>query len=269
MYESHWGLSESPFRGGIDTRFFFESPTHAEALARMHFMVENRRKLAVITGRAGSGKSLLLEVAARDLRRAGRDVAQLSLVGVNSEEFLAQLCESLHLNPTATDSVSDLWRMVVDRVRSNRCRMVGLVIMIDDLQFASPEVVQSILRLLAVDSSPESPVSILLACEKEWLHRVDKSLLERTQLKIEIEPWDESETADFLNHVLHEAGSGGTVFSQHAALQLHDLTGGNPRAIAQLAELSLVAGMGQSLKQIDERIVNEVYHELSVHVNAS
>ncbi len=28
MYRNHWGLREIPFRGGVDSRFFYESPAH-------------------------------------------------------------------------------------------------------------------------------------------------------------------------------------------------------------------------------------------------
>lgn len=43
MYQAHWGLRESPFRGLLDPKFFYQSPTHEEALARLHFLVEQRR----------------------------------------------------------------------------------------------------------------------------------------------------------------------------------------------------------------------------------
>ena len=75
MYPSHWGLQASPFRGCLDARSFYQSPTHDEALARLFFLVEQRRRLGLLMGPAGSGKSLLLEVLAQQLRRAGHAVA--------------------------------------------------------------------------------------------------------------------------------------------------------------------------------------------------
>jgi len=62
MYQTHWGLQESPFRGCLDPKSFYQSPTHEEALARLHFLVEHGRRLGLLTGPSGSGKSLLLEV---------------------------------------------------------------------------------------------------------------------------------------------------------------------------------------------------------------
>ncbi|HKD38008.1 MAG TPA: hypothetical protein VKB78_14445, partial [Pirellulales bacterium] len=76
-YRMHWGLTETPFRGGIDPKFFYESPTHEEALARLRFLVEERQRLGMLMGESGTGKSMLLEVVARQLRRGGSQVANI------------------------------------------------------------------------------------------------------------------------------------------------------------------------------------------------
>ena len=73
MYQAHWGLQESPFRGDLDPKSFYQSPTHEEALARLSFLVGQHRRLGLLVGPSGSGKSLLLEVFAQQLRRRKRD----------------------------------------------------------------------------------------------------------------------------------------------------------------------------------------------------
>ena len=51
---------------------------------------------------------------------------------------------------------------------------------------------------------------------------------------------------------------------QYAVARLHELSGGIPRRITQLADLSLVAGAGEQLAEIDADVVEAVYHELGV-----
>ena len=44
MYANYWGLAETPFRNTLDARWFYESPVHEEALARLLFLIENQRR---------------------------------------------------------------------------------------------------------------------------------------------------------------------------------------------------------------------------------
>ena len=64
MYQKYWGLRESPFRSGRARRRFYNSPTHDEALSRLHFLVEQHYRMGLLVGPSGSGKSLLLNVFA-------------------------------------------------------------------------------------------------------------------------------------------------------------------------------------------------------------
>jgi len=84
IYNSHWHLRDAPFRDCHDPRMFFQSPTHDEALARLHFLVEERRRLGLLLGPPGTGKTLLFEVFAGELRKKGLAVACVSLVGIES-----------------------------------------------------------------------------------------------------------------------------------------------------------------------------------------
>ena len=49
-YQSYWGIRCAPFRGCFDPEFFYQSPTHEEALARLHFLVEQRRRMGLLIG---------------------------------------------------------------------------------------------------------------------------------------------------------------------------------------------------------------------------
>ena len=54
------------------------------------------------------------------------------------------------------------------------------------------------------------------------------------------------------------------IFAEPAVARLHELSHGIPRRITQLADLSLVAGAGERLAEIDADVVEAVYHELGV-----
>ncbi|NQU25901.1 MAG: AAA family ATPase [Candidatus Nealsonbacteria bacterium] len=264
MYQSHWGLQKSPFRGCLDPELFFESPGHGEALARMQFLVENRRRVGLLTGIAGSGKSMLLEVLAEQYRRQGQPAAKIDLIGLEPAEMLATLAVGLELNVDPTDSMGLLWRAVTDRLTEYRFRRLNTAILLDDADRASQPVLDQITRLAQHDRSPESRVTLILAGQRQRIGRLGDTLLGLAELRIEVEPWEEPETAEFLKTSLARAGRESPVFDDSAVALLHELTHGIPRRVSQLADLSLVAGAGAGLDTIDAEVIESVYHELGM-----
>ena len=264
MYPSHWGLQESPFRNCLDPRFFYQSPTHDEALARMHFLVEQRRRLGVLLGVCGSGKSMLLEVFAEQLRRLGTPAARISLQGLAPDEFLGQLATSFQLNPSPDESRVALWRMVTDRLSEYRYQQVGTAILLDEADTADEQVLSQVSRLAAFDLSSQSGITILLAAQPERLRHLGTRLLELAELRIDVEPWQQSDTEDYLSTSLSQAGRESPVFDAPAVTRLHELSHGIPRRVSRLADLSLLAGAGAELEEIGAEVVESVYSELGL-----
>jgi len=262
MYQSHWGLRDSPFRGCLDPGAFYESPTHEEALARLQFLVEQHCRLGLLIGPSGSGKSLLLEVFAAQLRRRGRPTAKISLLDVEPTEMLWLLAAEWGLNPGPSRSTAALWRMLTDRLIEHRYQQLETVLLFDDADQANRAVLRHVARLARYDTSPEMRLSIVLAGRNEGMARLDESLLGLTDLRIDLEPWQRAETGDYVNRRLSQAGRQTPVFTAPAVDRLHEAAHGIPRCVSQLADLALLAGAGQNLQQIDAGVVDSVCQEL-------
>ena len=264
MYQAHWGLQESPFRGLLDTKFFYQSPTHEEALARLHFLVEQQRRLGLLVGPSGSGKSLLLKVFADQLRRHARPVANVSLLGVGPAEMLWLLAAEWGLSLDPTESLGTLWRAVTDRLIEYRYQQLDTVVLLDDADQADRPLLQQVTRLARFDLSPETRLTIVLAGHEEGMSKLGEPLLGLAELRIDVEPWQPTETEEFVSTMLAQAGRKSPVFAEPAVARLHELSHGIPRRVSQLADLALLVGAGQDLQQIDADVVQEVYQELGV-----
>jgi general secretion pathway protein A len=264
MYQSHWGLGAAPFRNRLDPGFFFESPTHEEGLARLHFLVEQHRRLGLLMGGAGSGKSLLLEVFAGEMRQMGFPVASFSLLGVQRAELFREMAVQFGLNPGRALGLPDLWRMVLDRIREYRYQELTTVVLLDDADQASQPAVVQLTRLAQHDLSPGSRLTLVLAGRQERMGRLGETLLELAELRIDLEDWQAEETEKYVANCLARAGREQPLFDKTAIRRLHELTQGVPRRISQLADMVLAAGAGQNLDQIDASTIDSVYHELSV-----
>jgi general secretion pathway protein A len=264
MYQAHWGLQESPFRGDLDPKSFYASPTHEEALARLNFLVEQHHRVGLLVGPAGSGKSLLFEVLAQQLRRRGHSVAKLSLLDVEAGEMLWLLANQWGLTVAWPHSTAVLWRALTGRLIENRYQQLHTVVLLDDVDQANAAVLQHVNRLARFEPSPEMRLTIVLSGRNEGMAKLGESLLGLAELRIDLEPWQRDDTQQYVQTLLSQAGRQEPVFAQRAVDRLHELAHGIPRRVSQLADLALLAGAGQNLDQIDAGVVEEVYQELGV-----
>ena len=264
MYQSYWGLGQAPFRGNLDPRFFHQGPTQEEALARLQFLVEEHRTLGLLLGEAGTGKSLILEIFARSLGRVSGQSAKLSVAGLDPHGFLWQVAGQLGIESASTATTFALSRAVTDHIAANRYQQRATILLLDDADTARPEVNDQMAWLSQLDTSRDARLTIALTAQPERLYRLDPRLLELADLRIDLEGWDADDTAAFVKQALAKAGRTTPIFSEAALVRLHELTGGIPRRVKQMADLALLAGAGGNLPQVEPATIDSVYRELGV-----
>jgi len=260
MFRKYWGLRESPFRPALDWRRFFPSPTHEEALARLDFLLDQGRRLGLLLVPTGCGKSLVLEVFARKIRRSGAQVANLSLCGADLHEFLWLTAAELGTNPDRGDDAFRLWRAVLDRLTENRYQQQGTVLLLDDAQQAQASVLEHVARLAQLEGKGGGGLTIVLAADQA--RRLPGRLLELTDLRIDLEPWEPADTNQYITSSLKRAGATSEIFTDDALGHLHDRCQGVPRRVIQLANLALLAGAGRQAAQIDADVIDSADQEL-------
>ncbi|REK12771.1 MAG: hypothetical protein DWQ37_11130 [Planctomycetota bacterium] len=268
MYQAYWGLTRSPFRGHLDPGSFYQGATQEEAIARLHFLVDEQRTLGLLLGSAGSGKSLVLEVFANGLGTIQRQPALLSLVGVDRREFLWRLIREFGIESTASAGAFPLCRTLEDHLLANRHQQITTVLLLDDADDAHCDVLEEIARLVHFNHSRKAGLTIVLAGRTRRLGRLGEKLLELAELRIDLECWDLDDTAAFLKQSLSRAGRSTPIFGESAVRRLHELSGGVPRRITQMADLALLGGAGSNLSQIEADMIELVYDELGVVATA-
>ena len=254
--------------GPVDTAGFpkyLETPGHEEALARLHFLIHHRRRLGLLLGSGGSGKSLLLRTLAAQLRRQAIQVVHVHLLDLDPAAMLWTLAAQLETKPALQEREFTLWRRIVDRLVENRYQRRPTVLLLDDCDRATAETQALVLRLIHADVSPDATISLVMALRPVALGAIDGRLLDLCDLRIELENWTEGDTADFLR------GSGAEelpTFDRAAGHRLHQLADGIPRRVRQLAELTRLAAIDQQVSAIDAEMVISVYEALSLHAHA-
>lgn len=261
--KSAWSWNDAPFSTKLDPRRFYPGISQEESLSRLHFLVDNHRRLGVLTGPSGCGKSMLLEVAAKQFRQQNRQVVMQSAMGVEADEFLWKLAAGMGSNPAISARPRHLWRDIDDQIAANRYQRIATVLLFDDVEEAETEVLSSIVRLVQSDCSDDSRLTIITGCDSSRIHLLGSRLQELCDLRVELEAWNKEEVENFVRMSLTAAACSPDLFTEGSIRRLSELTEGIPRRIQQLAQLSLVAAAAQDLHEIDENTLDAVQRELS------
>ncbi len=261
MFAAHWGLNCSPFGPTPRSDDYYPSGTQEEALARLLYLVDNGRRLGFLLGDSGMGKSQFLTGAARHLRESGCHVVRLNLTGLNDYELTWNLATGLGDLTAADAGVVAWWRGIADRCAALRFQKMTTVVLLDDVGSAQ-SVDGTLSRLALTETHPDARFTILLAGTPQEVERLDSKLQDLCELKIELEPWEPSETAAYVRESLVRHGGRAEIFDDSALIRLHELSEGIPRRIRQLAEVSLATGAAEGLQQIEPRVVEAAYQAL-------
>lgn len=258
---NYWGFERWPFRGASTDTVFYPTAGTSEALARIEYLVDSHRRLGVVLGESGSGKTLLMQRAARQFARQGRSIASISVLACTTRELLWHLAAGLGASPDADADVARLWKQIADRVEQNRWQQIGTLLFVDDAGQAGPDIVTQLARLARLDSSPAARWTIVLAAEPKQVERWSPTLGELVDLRIDLAPWTEEETVGFVQTALVDAGRLEPLFDEFALARLHELAAGAPRRLIRLADYAMLVAAAAGLHRIDRAVVDAAQEE--------
>ena len=232
MYQSHWGLRESPFGRGVDPRAFYQSPTHEEALARLHFLGRRASPFGAVDG---PGRQRQVAGVAGLCGRAvwhPRAVAAARWPGSTWSAWSRPKCSlrwPSNWGAAWTGPSRRRWRGGPCRIGWPRRGMRNWPWSCSwTTQTRRTAVLPHLVRLAKSDESPESRLTLILAGRREGMGRLGAPLLDLAELRIDIQPWAPGDTQNFLARSLTQAGRSGRVFQEPAVARLHELSARHP-----------------------------------------
>jgi len=239
---SYFSMDADPFARDLDPSRLLHLPGIEESLSSLSFFCE-RRGIAVLVGKSGSGKSCLLRLLASALPVGLYKPVYLGHSTVSLSEFYGHLASAFTLQPRGRRA--SLFRAVQDHVLAlNRSNKVHPILIIDEAHCLSNDILIELRQLLNFQYDSETCMSILLCGQEDLLSRLKLSLLESlansVTTTVVMKPLTGDETASYLEERLKHVGARPDLFNPPAVRALHNASHGIMRTINALASAALV-----------------------------
>lgn len=264
MYESFFGLKESPFNMTPDPRFVYFSRHHQEALSYLSYGVESRRGFIQITGEIGAGKTTLCRTFLEQLN--GRAHSSLVFNPKLSEfELLQVIVEDFGIEPKGKKKkhyYDALNRFLLEETKKG----MNALVIIDEAQILSTKALEQIRLLSNLETATQKLLQVVLVGQPElrkFLERPDlKQLRQRIAIRYHLPELSREETGEYLFHRLKIAGASENFFMEPAITYIHELSAGIPRIINVLADRAMIAAFTRGTKQIDASLIEIAQEDL-------
>ncbi len=274
MYHAFFGLSEAPFSIAVNPRYLYMSPRHRDALAHLLYGVGAGGGFILLTGEVGTGKTTINRCLLEQLPE-NVDIAMILNPALDSRDLLASVCDELKLDiadaqPGLKALTDALHQFLLDNHRRGR----KTVLMIDEAQHLSFDVLEQIRLLTNLETSEEKLLHIILIGQPELAAKLARpelrQLNQRITARFDLKPLDPSETGAYIRHRLHVAGlaPGQELFSPALIRAIHNTSHGVPRLINLLCERMLLGAYGQGVTRLDRALLRRAEAEVLGSVEA-
>ena len=267
-YLEHFGLTEEPFSNAPVSRFYFESPQHAQALVRLTHAVSRMRGLSVLVGDIGAGKTTLARRLLDALPEEEYEAALFVIIhsGVTASWLLRRIALQLGVESPAQEKLA-LLSQLYQRLMQIHEQGRKAVVLIDEAQMlSSREIMEEFRGLLNLEVPERKLLSFVFfgLPEIEDNLRLDPPLAQRVALKYRLEPLSQDATEAYVRHRLRLAGSSRVPFSAAALARIHAHTRGTPRLINTVCDNALFEGFVARSREIDVAAVDRVARDLGL-----
>ena len=265
MYEKYYGFTDRPFNMTPDSRFFYPSSKHEEALNCLLLAISERNGFVVITGEIGSGKTTVCRTLLNKLDKTTK-VALVLNTHLGKKELLTTILEDLgveYRSTSKTHLLSALNDYLIDQVSKD----VNVVVIIDEAQNLTPSVLEEVRMLSNLETETEKLVQIVLMGQPELKKKLSMPKLEQFRQRVvfhyHLAPLNYEEASLYIKHRLKTAGNlEMDIFTTGAIDEIYKFSGGVPRLINLACHNALISGLVSDSKYITVDIACDSLKEL-------
>jgi len=272
MYTKYYGFKEKPFNATPDSKFFFPSSRHLEALNSVRYAIDERKGFVVITGEIGAGKTTVCRTLLNKLG-INNKAALVNNTHITARELITEILDEFdieHKGGSKQKLLSQLNRFLINQLANG----TNVILIIDEAQNLTPNVLEEVRMLSNLETEKEKLIQIILMGQPQLKAKLEHPSLEQFKQRIalyyHISPLNRAETEAYILHRINLVStSRSSIFTKDAIDALYNYSRGIPRLINLVADSALLTGYVYETKHINSKIVNEVIKERDLNYVAN
>lgn len=261
IYTRHFGLSTRPFALAPDPEFLFWPPAHRRAYTMLEYGVMTHSPITLITGDIGAGKTTLLLHLMRSLGPEVRVGLISNPNGARAELLrwvLMALDQPAGLNESYVDLFSRFQTFLITEYAAGR----RVVLIFDEAQNLSAEALEELRMFTNINSGKDELLQLVLVGQPELREVISqpgmRQFAQRVAANYNLTAMDLRTVRAYIPHRLKVAGREAKVFTTTAVNLIYQRTGGVPRLVNQLCDLSLVYAFSKGKQTVTAPTVQQV-----------
>lgn len=268
-YLEFYNLKEHPFSNVVDSRFYYNSQQHSEAVIRLKHAIDSRRGLSVVIGDIGAGKTTLARRLLEELDEKTYEAALLVIIhsSVSSDWLLKKFALQLGI-ANVKESKIDILGQLYKRLNEIYEQGKNAVVLMDEVQMLkSREIMEEFRGLLNMELPEGKMINLIFfgLRDMEEVLSLDEPLKQRVSVRVSLTALSENETKNYILHRLKVVGSAGNLFTDAAMKAVCSYSKGLPRLINTICDNALLEGFLFKAKPIDEQIIKTVAIDLGLN----
>ncbi|MEW8295477.1 MAG: AAA family ATPase [gamma proteobacterium symbiont of Ctena orbiculata] len=267
MYESFYGLNETPFRLSADESLCFRHDSYENVSRCISRALDRGRGFILLTGVPGTGKTTLCRDIISQVDREKVVAVSLLTSQLQAEELLRKLALELGLAAEQYDRemlLSSIQRHLVEQYQAGR----RTIIFFDEAQNLTASGLHELEVLVNLQHASNPVVQIVLVGHNDLrdalAERGMQSIRQHLVASCEIENMSADQTTRYIVHRLNRAGwRDDPCIGEPLFVSIHEITRGIPRLINILMSRLLLFTATEEKHQVDEHDLTTVIRLLA------
>ena len=266
MYEEFYQFNERPFTLAPDPSFLYLGKSHSRAMDILEYGIVSDAGITVISGEVGTGKTTVVRNLLDQLDE-NFTVGMITNTQKSFGDLIKWVLLSYDINTDESDHIK-LYQKFVEFITKEHRAGRRVILIIDEAQNLGMDALEDIRMLTNINVDKTLVLQLVLVGQPELVELLRQKELRQFAQRVSadyfLQPLTFRETENYIKHRISVAGGDDNLFKQTAYATVYYHSGGIPRVINTICEMSLVYGFADEAPSISEKIVLDAIRDRKV-----